>query len=420
MPTLQERFADLAEDAVISATPDGIWTGGRRRVRGRRVGTAVIAVVTLVALATLGGLSARRASEPGYAASATTPALPTEIHHPSPWLHGTGDQPPGPLSMLIPAKRGGWPHYHWGIVGVSATTGAYHYLDIPGCAQAMGLSPDGLHVWCFVEVERGGREHLDGVLVYDVVNGRVYRWVPAPGTLGINSIAWNGNDALTLRADGTSYAWRFGYGAPRPIATSLTHSAGVAGSTGLYAAGASSFFYLDPARDGRRVDVRLSSPYRKFSGVAISSSGRRIATAHLGLRASQLLVGTVDRATGRARVHPLTTTLKWPWVVGWADDQHLLVVDQESPADINGAGVPDASYALARVDVRTGQVVRLAGMADQGGSWVTLASSLLGAPTRAFPAPPTPINQRLELGLVVGLLLLGGAALVVWRRRLRV
>jgi hypothetical protein len=417
MPTLQERFADLAEDAPVSPTPAGIWTDGRRRARRRRVGTAVIAVVTLVGLLGVGGVSARSASEPGYAGSATTPALPTQIHHPSPWLQGTGGQPPGRLSMLIPAKRGGWPHYHWGTVGVSATTGAYHYLDIPGCFQAMGLSPDGLHVWCFTGADRAGREQVSGVLVYDVVHGLVYRWTPTPGTLRINSVDWNGNDELTFRAAQASYEWRFGYGDPRPIKTRITQPVGVAGSTGLYSAGPQSFFYLDPARDDQRVDVRLSTPYRKFTRLAVSPSGRSIATAHLAVRSSQLLVGTVDRATGRATIHPLATTLKWPWVIGWADDQHLLVVDQETPSDIDGSGVAGASYALARVDVRTGQVVRLAGMADQGASWVTFASSMLGAPTHDFPAPPTPINQRLELGLVVGFLVLGGLALVVWRRR---
>jgi hypothetical protein len=112
--------------------------------------------------------------------------------------------------------------------------------------------------------------------------------------------------------------------------------------------------------------------------------------------------------------------LQWPQIVGWADEQHLLVVNQVSPLGSTGADDPRGRYALDRVDVISGQVVQVAGMSDeQTSQGAIFASSLLGDPTRDFPAPPHPLNQRFEAGLVVGLLLLGGVGLVLWRRHAR-
>jgi len=440
MPTLQERFADLAEDAPVSPTPPRIWDEGRRRARRRRIGTAVVAVATLVALATVGGLAAHRASPPRYAGSDSTPALPSRIYHPSPWLSGWGDRPPGQLSMLIPGKRGGWPHYHWGTVGVSATTGAYHYLDIPGCLSVDGLSPDGKHVSCFAGTVTGGREVITGVAIYDTVTGHVDRWVSPSGKLALNTVTWNGNDSVTLRADGTSYLWRIGRAAPRPIRTHLTFRVGTAGTAGLYTSGRDGFFYLDPARHRREQHITLRRRASTITPASVSPSGRRIAVTHpthtegfvpassgptpngstrtaasIGVQ-----VGDVARSGGPVRLRQVPADLQWPQIVGWADEQHLLVVNQVSPLGSTGAGDPRGRYALDRVDVVSGQVVQVAAMSDQQSSQgAVFASSLLGDPTRDFPAPPHPLNQRLEAGLVVGLLLLGGIGLVLWRRHVR-
>jgi hypothetical protein len=428
--TLQERFADLAEDAPESPTPPGMWTEGRRRARARRLGTAVVVAATAAALVAGGAFAVHRGSEPQYAGEpGATPGLPSQIHHPSPWLSGTGGHPPGQLSMLIPGKRGGWPHYHWGMVGVSATTGAYHYLDIPGCLSVDGLSPDGRHVMCFAGADSGGREVITGVAVYDTVTGRVDRWVSPAGRLALNTLTWNGNDAVTFRADGTSYLWRFGLAAPRPISTHLTLRAGTAGTAGLYLSDHHGYFYLDPDQHRGQVRVTVGNRARTSTPAALSPSGRRIAVTHQGhLQGfgnpgtdtwSTLLVGDVPATGGRARLSPVSADLQWPLIVGWADEQHLLVVSQVSPVGSIGPADP-GRYALDRVDVDTSQVVQVAGMSDQQTSWGAIfATSMLGAPTRDFPAPPNPINQRLELGLAVGLLLVGGVGLVWWRRRVR-
>ncbi len=420
MPTLQERFADLAVDAPVSPVAPGIWAEGRRRARSRRIGTGVVGVVTLVALFVVAGFAVHRASSPGYAGSDSTPALPSAIYHPSPWLSGWGDRPPGQLSMLIPGKRGGWPHYHWAMVGVSATTGAYHYLEIPGCLDVDGLSPDGRHVSCFAGFESGGHQVINGVAIYDTVTGHVDRWASPSGTLGLNTVTWNGDDAVAFRAGGTSYLWHFGQGDPRPIPTHLTLRVGATATAGLYLSGRDGFFYLDPAHHGQVQRVRLDRDARTITPAAISPSGLRLAAVHRTAASSTLMVGDVAREGRRTRLAPVRADVHWPQIVGWADDQHVLVVNQVSQLDSPVPEDPRARYDLDSVDVASGEVVRVARMSDAQTSWGAMfATSLLGAPTRDFPAPPHPINQRLEAGLVVGFLLLGGIALVVWRRRVR-
>lgn len=433
MPTLHESLADLAEEAPASPTPARIWAEGRRKARARRIGTAVVVAATVTALAGVGGFVAHRASEPSVADTPSgTPALPSQIYHPSPWLSGTGHRPPGQLSMLIPGKRGGWPHYHWGMVGVSATTGAYHYLDIPGCYAVDGLAPDGRHVSCYVSVESGGREVIRGLEIYDTLTGHVDRWMSGSGGLALNTVTWNGDDALTFRADGTSYLWLFGHDAPRPISTHLRLRAGTSGDAGLYEFGQignkptrdhrirNGFLYLDPANHRRPVRVTLQVAASTSTPAAVSPSGRRIAIERSSDTSSTLLVGDVARRDGLTRLTPVEAALQWPRIVGWVDDQHLMVVNLVSPTGVNAMGDPNARYALDRVDVDTGQVVQVAGMSDEQTSiGAVFATSMLGAPTRDYPAPQTPLNQRLEVGLVLGVLLIGGAALVVWRRRAR-
>src|SRR5690242_1434766 len=123
MPTLHERFADLAEEAPESPTPTGIWHEGRRRARAARIGTAVVVVATLVLVALVGGAAGRRGAAPPYAGRPDGAAvLPTQVHQAGRWL-GTSTTPPGRLSMVIPAKQavrsGLWNDYRWSVVGVS-------------------------------------------------------------------------------------------------------------------------------------------------------------------------------------------------------------------------------------------------------------------------------------------------------------
>jgi hypothetical protein len=323
--------------------------------------------------------------------------------------------------MLVPGKRGGLWRYHWGTVGVSATTGAYHYLDIPGCLDADGLSPDGRHVSCFTDGGTGDHQVLRGLEVYDTVTGRLDRWTPTQGRLRLNSVAWVGNDALSLRAGGTSYLWRFGYGAPTAIRTRLGPTVGTGPDTGLYAAGPDGYRYLQARGAHRVVHVRLAtrSLDATRTPAAVSPSGDQIALVHPDDSGGQLLVGDISPSGGRTSVVPVAASLQWPRVIGWADEQHVLVLDQVTPTGRDGSGDVDSRYALERVDVDTGTVERVSNAMNQQDSSASFASSLLGVPPRDFPAPPSPLNRRVEAWLALGVLLLGACSLASWRRRVR-
>ncbi len=421
MPTLHERFADLAEDAPESPTPAGLWRDGRRRARVRRAGTAVVVAVTVVALGSVGGFAAHRAAPPGPAASASGPAaLPTKVYAPSPWLSGTGDTPPGRLSMVIPADRGTWTGHRAGAVGVSAETGAYHFLDIPGCLQFQDLSADGRRVLCYTGAGSGHEAVLEGLLVYDTVTGHVDRFTPSSGRLRLNTVSWDGNDAVSFGVGRTSYLWQMGQRTPRPISTHLpSRSVGTAGGAGVYDAGHQRYFYLDPA-NGSRVDVKVAYPRtRTLARLVVSPSGRRVAVTHLSAQKSAVYVGTVSASGAPIHLRLVPTSLRWPALLSWSDDDHLVAVNQVTPSRFYGAGDLRARYDLSRLDVRTGEATPLSDLGGVGGSGISFASELLGAPPQDFPAPPRPLGPRVEAGLGAGLVLLGGVALVWWRRRVR-
>jgi hypothetical protein len=424
MPTLHDRFTDLAEDAPAGPTPAGIWVEGRRRARSRRVGTALIATVALVALVGVGGLAVHRAQAPTYAGqSGTAPALPTVLHDPSGWLP-VDDKPPGQLSMVVPSHRLHLIGYSWGVVGVSATTGAFGFLDLPDYAGSGPLSPDGMHV--VYDTGSGPRHHqvLDGIAVYDTVTGQVDSWRPQAGShLDVEDVAWESNDTLTFRVHAhghaQAYEWRFGYGAPRPLRVTLGPLAGTAGSAGLYGAGAHRYQYLG-GPDGPSTVVRLEGQgSRAPARVSVSESGHRVAAAHLGNHRSQLYVGRTAPEGRPTFLHAVHADLHWPWIVGWSDERHLVVVDQVSPRDRPGEGDNEGQFALTRVDVRTGRIQRITALGSHWGPSVDYAASLLGGSPRDFPPPPEPWGLRIEFGLVAGVLLVAGSGLVLWRRRAR-
>ncbi len=378
--------------------------------------------LTVVLLSAVGGWAVHRDRAPDPTGDpGAAPGIPTQIHHPSPWLPGTDGTPPGQLSTLVPGKRGGWTHYHWGMVGISATTGAYHYLDIPGCISVDGLSPDGRHVSCFAgaSAEAGPEDPIVGVEIYDTTTGHLDRW-SGTGAFGLNTLTWNGDDAVTFRAGGTSYLWHFGHGTPRPIVKHLTFRVGNAGDAGLYLRGHHGFFYLDPARH-RRVDiVTVSSGEQLTTPAAVSPSGRRIAVTGAGQDRRWLMAGDVAAGGGTTHVTRVPAAVHSPLIVGWADDQHLMVVSLVSPTGTGAMSDPAARFALDEVDVRTGRVTQVAGLSDQQTGWgATFATSMLAEPTRDFPAPPDPLDPRLAAALAVGVLLLGTVAVLVWRRRVR-
>ena len=128
--------------------PDpGLWDRGRRYRRRRRAGTLAVAAAAVVLLALLGGTTWHRAAPPLQPATGPV-GLPDRVWEPSPWLPAADR--PGQLRRPDHGGAGAWTGIHGGLVGISATTGEYAFLDLPDAApdgaDAPTLSPDGRHV----------------------------------------------------------------------------------------------------------------------------------------------------------------------------------------------------------------------------------------------------------------------------------
>ena len=149
---LGDRLGDLASHTPPGSPPADLWQRGVRRGRLARAGAAGM-VVALVALLGLGGWSWRldhTRVEP--VAPQEAPHLPDRFYTPSPWLPAF-DGPPGPLVAVMTSARKSLLHTGVGLVGVTAATGQYGFLDLPDATVNPGLSdgwvsiaPDGGHV----------------------------------------------------------------------------------------------------------------------------------------------------------------------------------------------------------------------------------------------------------------------------------
>src|SRR6478735_11395339 len=186
--TLHDRLVDLADDAPTGGALPGLWDRGRRIARRRRIGTAAIAAAACLALLVVAGLGwgSGRPASVAPAGSQRTPAMPDKLYEPSGWL-GSFDGAPGTLAAVFPTRREHLTASEPGIVGVSATTGRYGFIDLPDLADiadregAMALSADGrrLAYWITGETTQSPRaadgDPITGFAVYDAVTGRTER-----------------------------------------------------------------------------------------------------------------------------------------------------------------------------------------------------------------------------------------------------
>ena len=163
---LHDRLADLAEAAPSPTAGGDLW--GRGRALGRRrtavtVGSALACLVLLVST----GFSWASLAPPQWApATGGELEFPDRFFEPSPWLDGTDEAGPiGPLVAVIPAKRRDWSTTTNGVVGVSATTGEYRFLDLAGARTNpreptdVELSPQGGHVAYWITGKTSGQPH---------------------------------------------------------------------------------------------------------------------------------------------------------------------------------------------------------------------------------------------------------------------
>jgi hypothetical protein len=438
MTTLHDRLADLADHAPAGGPVPDLWERGERYHRRRRAGTAVIVATAVVLMAVVAGVSWQRAAPVPVPAPARGPVgLPDRMWTPSRWLP-TAERP-GQLVAITPADRGTWAGARPGLVGVSASSGDYAFLDLPDADMESGgeLAPDGRHVAYWLTgattgtpLRRSGP--VTGVAVIDTTTGEVSRhWIRTEHGLQPDFLVWADAETLVFSAGqigggdddpgsgpststfGAVIAWRLGE-EPRRVP-------GVEPGSDLAGAGHGRILIgtvsdragrehllvdlADPGR-ARHVDVpRFAGAIEPLHFVALGPVGTQVALVPGSRTPHRVKAGSVENL---AEIPGTESTLG---VVDWTDRDTIVTL-----------GIADGweRSGLYRVSVTTGRsrkIVRLD--ADAGpGAW-QFATDLLDAPSVAARRPPTPLDPRVTAGLSVSVVVAALGALVLWRRRVR-
>lgn len=208
---LEQRLARLADgDVALSVpSPADLWARGRRWQRRRRLAARLTAVCAVVLSAGCVGallpLLAAGTPEPVPASDDVAATVPDRVFQPSPWLGTLG---PTPLVALTWADRGGWGSSLRGLVGISAQTGEYGFLDLPDLAnEAVELSPDGHHLaYWFAGDPHGEPQTGDGqfrpavgLALRDLRTGQERRReVETEHGIGGTSLFWIDDDTLVF------------------------------------------------------------------------------------------------------------------------------------------------------------------------------------------------------------------------------
>ncbi|WP_193614898.1 hypothetical protein [Nocardioides lijunqiniae] len=453
MQTLHERLAELAELSEQRPDPGTAAAAaarGRAYRRRRLVGTAATLTASAAALALIVGISLSRSAgdvEPAPAGAPT--GMPRELYEPSPWLPGTADEPLGTLAAIIPAERATWTGREDGLVGVSATSGAYRFLDLPGAVpQSLddaAISPDGRRVayWTTGDTRLSADSStgpVTGVAVYDSDTGAVVRHdIATDHGLQPEGLIWS--DAATLligygqqvtgdggpmeeqgmSTSGPWLSWRVGQDGP--AISALTPGADVEDATSgrILVSDHPRYVVTDGEQSSRRVfrirkDLSVS-PVVDASGLQVAVvSGESQEPGYTGSNPNKVLVGRLPvRGQGAARelvMRELPGSENTFDVVAWADDEHVVLLQA---ADESSWNSPD----LVVVDVRTGEERVLLRSAERRTNFLSdhYATDLFSRAPIAAPEPPHPWDPRVSTGLAAAVLLAGAVTLIVWRRR---
>lgn len=441
---LRDELTRLAETTPPAIAPPDLWHRGVRRQRRVRALTglaAAAAVVVAMGVSTF-GIDALRADPPQPAKGERVGAVPDRLETPSRWLPTTSERGPiGPLAVIAGAEEAtGWFDGSTnGVVGVSATTGTYRFLDPPDRVtdeqalplgdDAMVLSPDGRSLAYWLQ-QRGHDDRVGGFAVYDTATGDVVRHEEGSG-LGLypDGLHWVGNDALVVTYGQTVRIRRDGR-AGTDIAPRLwTPSTGVLTeldrpfsrgwdfqptSDGFVTRTNRGFAFYDNASGGLARTLRLSGVPRSvdLAKVVFNPQGTTVVGLEHpnGPPVRRLWVGQAGRAEVRAE--PLGTGLTMFDLLGWTDQGHVVV--RAAVPGSNGRSV--AAYA---VDVATGKHELL--VHEDRVNWFpfpTYATDLWAHPTVDRPGPDRVLDPRLRAGVAtLAALALVGA--VLRRRRAR-
>ena len=304
------------------------------------------------------------------------PAIPREIVVPPPDLPSTGEAGPiGPLAVVFGAGRTAdtASGLRSGLVGVSAMTGEYRFVDLPGRAYAehggvtfVELSPRGRRIAYRI----GTPDRVDGFASLDTVTGQVdVRRIPSRFGLSARVVTWVSERTVLLRYAKTQ---RSGDGGLEP--------------------GRTTYVRWTPGGPFRRVGRPAATVVRwQRYGVLnteVSPGGTR-AAGHLGA-GPQLHLVVADSLRPPVRPRRLRVGMPVWLILRWADERHLLV----------RAGRRPDRVGVHRVDVVTGETELLV-REDVGRTSPPprYASELWAAPTVERPTPdPAGAGERVADG----------------------
>ncbi|WP_300528359.1 hypothetical protein [uncultured Nocardioides sp.] len=436
MSTLRERLGDLAGSAPVPPPDPDLWDRARRYHRRRRVGTAAVAAACVLAVVALVGLDTwQRSPSTEPAAPGTDPALPARFWEPSPWLPGNDGEPTGPLAGLMETERKTFLSSGDGVVGVSATTGEYRFLDLPDDAheaiQGHALSPDGTKVayWLTGETsgtpQTGGGQSLPvvGVGVWDSETGEVIRHVAeTEHGLAPDELLWADRNRLVVR-----WAhWRVGDDAPTRDQGGAYDRVGlrvwqVGDPKGPVGLGVSAF--MDSTNGagqlllsgGKRPVLDLETAERTGPQVkrkpllhisALSPDGTAIAYPRGNRNPGRLVVATASGVSD-----PLVEDKVWA-AVGWVDDDTVAFVTRDADLD-------PISATIESISLSTGERTELIEAGTFQPLPGNLATDLLAVEPRDFAEPASPWNPRIVGGLLGSAVLVALMWLWGWRRSVR-
>lgn len=414
---LHQQLADLAGDAP-APTPGGaraLWAAGKRRQRRRTAMGAGAIVACLLVVVGAVGLFRPTASTVGPTDGPDSPgALPTQLHIPSRWLPGTDGHPIGPLAVVASAERG-WSG-ETSYVGVSATTGEYRFLDLPGLAGSAGgdepaLSPSGRYLAYWLGGDPDGDaapvedgRPVVGVAVYDTVTGDAHKeQLRTEHGLQPVELLWADEDRIYLQAgqvhgtsemdrgsseiEGDGWFWEIGSGEVRQVDIPGAAAWGAPSAT-------DGFGRLLFAMKGKQLRYLLVDPDRQQESLQIVPDG--IGGTELAVRPDGVLAGltgtpevqespntvtVVEQGTGTEIRGPKTWDVVW-----WARDKP--VIQEVMPKRQDG----NAPTRLALLDPATGTTTGLVSLPD---SWQDgylnihgFATDLLLTAPMERPEPP--------------------------------
>lgn len=434
MSTLHERLADLATDAPAAAPDPLLWDRAARFHRRRRAGTAGLVAVVVLAVVSLVGIDAWQRS-PGVepAAPGVEPALPARFYAPSPWLPGTGGEPTGPLAALITAERKGWFSTGNGVVGVSATTGAYRFLDLPDDAgEGWGLSPDGSRVAYWLTGETSGSPQtaggqalpIVGIAVWNARTGEVVRHevVTEHGLAVDDQLVWADSSALV-----TSWGqYRVGDDAPArdqggsidrvglrvwepdgpdgPVALGVDADVDAGNGEGQVLLSSRRRSVLDVRTGERSGPDVVGSNYGNVS--ALSPDGSAVAYPRGNKNPNRLVVARADSGA------PELVLDDDVWAaVAWLDDDTIAFTTRDTEQDPIPAFIETLSLSTGE------RSVLIEAGPDLQPGFDDLATDLLTVELREYDEPPISWDPRLVAGLVGFGTLVAVLWLWGWRRR---